>query len=267
MTRRPAFPTGLGLMVDAALAGVAAAAIAAFEPPRPSSHGEALLASPSMVVLGIALALLALRLAVRLQASAPWRRPRPADAGSVTVSFVLCLPLFLMVVSIAVQLALICNAQVVVNHAAYAAARSAATLLPDGVPDADRRIRNAAAMTLAGVSPAGQSPHAGRRSRDVLHRAGADIDRRYAARLGYALSPQATTLSVSPSSGLHRRGPTDITVDVRYRLLLTVPYAAALLSESRTTVDGVSGRYLELHGRSIHRGASGRDLLAPGVNL
>lgn len=87
------------------------------------------------------------------------------ESGAVMVEWVLVLPIFLMIVGMVVQLALLCNGAMVVRYAAFAAARSAIVSLersllteevsleyPTGL-SADDRIKRVAAMVLASISP------------------------------------------------------------------------------------------------------------------
>src|SRR5215212_9878765 len=73
-----------------------------------------------------------------------------SDTGSAAVSFILAFPIFLTIVGIVVQMALMVNAKIMVTHAADAAARAAATSLPDGHPE---NVQKAAWQALAPISP------------------------------------------------------------------------------------------------------------------
>ncbi len=71
------------------------------------------------------------------------------------MSFVLVFPIFLLIVGILVQYALLLNARVWVEHAADVAARSAVTALPDDRPAA---VEKAAILALVPLSPAACAP-------------------------------------------------------------------------------------------------------------
>ena len=72
------------------------------------------------------------------------------DSGAAAVSFILAFPIFLTIVGIVVQTALMVNAKMMVTQAADAAARAAVASLPDEHPE---NIVKAAYMSLAPLSP------------------------------------------------------------------------------------------------------------------
>jgi hypothetical protein len=94
---------------------------------------------------------------------------RGRDRGTVAVTFFLSLPIFLFIISLMAQYALIINARIVLGHATAAAARSAMVALPtdplvdtvydpnsgssDGSLDGVAFVNRAARMELESISP------------------------------------------------------------------------------------------------------------------
>jgi len=93
---------------------------------------------------------------------------RADEQGTSELEFALAFPIFLVSVLITIQIALLLNAQLVVDYAAFCAARSAAVWVPQDLPDeppnsiasdeessAEKRtrIRRAAAVATLAVSP------------------------------------------------------------------------------------------------------------------
>ncbi len=104
-------------------------------------------------------------IAVRTAARRRWR---PDERGTSELEFTIALPVFLVSVLTVVQVALMVNAYLVVDYAAYCAARSAAVWLPQSTPGeperqlaADEedtsekrsRIRRAAAIAVLPIAP------------------------------------------------------------------------------------------------------------------
>jgi hypothetical protein len=91
-------------------------------------------------------------------------RPRSARSGSTTLEFTLAFPAFLVSVFTAAQTALLMHAQVVVDYAAFTAARSASVWIgpmaasehfdrSSGVDEARARVLRAATLTCVAISP------------------------------------------------------------------------------------------------------------------
>ena len=103
------------------------------------------------------------------------------EAGSVqSLSFVLTLPLFIMIMMMIVQVSQLMIGTVVVHYAAFAAARSAAVWIPAAMPAARGALLHQFLLRRSrrpGPGPAGTRSH-GRRLRarqrraDLHHRAG-----------------------------------------------------------------------------------------------
>ncbi len=212
--------------------------------------------------------LLAYRLILRMDQSyaGPYRqrwvhaigRLLREDAGSASVSFILTLPIFLTVLAVIVQSALLVNASLVVNYAAFASARTAITNTDTKQP------RRAAALVLSGISPKGLSSGStesdARYIQRTLQRSGVSLPSTFTQRYGYALA--ATT--VSPSDRVPTvLGGRSITVKVKYQFQLTVPGAAVILSPARSSVAGVQGRFVTIPAQCILQASPGR--MNPGA--
>lgn len=95
------------------------------------------------------------------------RTQRLNDLGTVELEFAFAFPVFLMMILITIQMALMINASLVVDYAAFCAARSAAVWLPYQLPDEDantiradksgrgkwERIRRAASIACLPIAP------------------------------------------------------------------------------------------------------------------
>jgi len=178
------------------------------------------------------------------------------DRATASVSFVLTLPIFLFIVAVIIQSALIANAQLMVNYAAFAAARSAATSLADGYVDHPRR---AAALVLAPLSPQGRATPTGEQARQAMLAAGAAVPRGYAGRFSHALDAVSI---IRPALSDRSRSPSELLkMEISYRFILKVPAANLVLKPGRITIGGVSGRYLLLHASSAFQSSPGRDTM------
>ncbi len=163
------------------------------------------------------------------------------DRGGVAVSFILAFPIFLVIVAVLVQFALIANAKVAIDHAAQMAARAAVTSLPDDHPE---NVTAAACMALAPLSPVAPSPIAQATTlQQALIGMGVDTPDTFAGRYTYALD--ATNVSWSPDIDFLRSRSQEIEVKVVYRFRLTVPAAMKFVGADGT-VAGVQGRFLDI---------------------
>ena len=165
-----------------------------------------------------------------------------SDRGTAAVSFILCFPIFLWIVAMMVQYALIVNGKLEVNHAAWVAARSAQTALPDEQPDA---VLKATRMSLAPVSPraVGVSSSEGQDIFAALNTLGANVGSTFADR--YAYAEQATTVDYPQDDYANKLGQ-EVEVTVTYRMLLTVPGANTLIADYTGAVAGVNGKFLSI---------------------
>lgn len=183
------------------------------------------------------------------------------DSGTAAVSFLLCLPIFLTIVAIIVQYALIVNAKIMVTSAAANAARAAITSLPDEVSE---NVKKAACFTLVPVSPQakGQADDEGVALYDALKGAGVSASSTFADR--YTFAKAATTVEYPQQRYKFTHGQ-DIDVTVRYRMLMTVPIWGAVFGQ-QDVVAGVSGKFWTVtstvrvqtaHGRAAGADSSG----------
>lgn len=183
------------------------------------------------------------------------------DCGTISISFVLAFPIFLVIVAVFVQYALLVNARTVVQHAAEAAVRAAITSLPDQRP---QNVIKAARMALVPLCPAAAgSPDAEADSiADSLRACGANIPASYAQRYTYAVD--AASVAWSGGDYEHNEGR-EVAVTLRYRFRLTVPAAMTFIGRD-AEVAGLSGRYFDLvataraqssHGRKTHAHGNG----------
>jgi len=117
--------------------------------------------------------------------------------GTVAVTFLLALPIFLVIICVMVQYAMLVNARMGVNRAVMAAGRSAVTSLPTD-PDVDyvdgeHNVRRAAWMALEPLSPKGTD--IAMDAQEVvaaMENLGVSVPSSYAARYSYAQA--ATTV-------------------------------------------------------------------------
>lgn len=185
--------------------------------------------------------------------------PLHDDTGAAAaVSFILVLPIFLTVVAILVQTALMVNAKIVVTHAADAAARAAVTSLPDGKPE---NVTRAAWMALVPISPVATDGDASEATADydALQAAGVEVPESFPSRYTYAM--EAATVSWAPESSevdFERSAGQELEVTVTYRFQLTVPAAMRFAKAQDDTIAGVKGRFWEVTGRAKVQTSHGR---------
>jgi Flp pilus assembly protein TadG len=193
----------------------------------------------------------------RKLSGATWRIA--GNRGSAAIPFLIALPIFLMIVGILVQYALIVNAKSMLDEATILAARSAATCLPDQESD---RIAKAARMALVTISPqakVAEDPE-GSQIAGALGQMGATISDTYASRYTYA--KEATTVTWNPSGVDFLKSPgQEVEVTVKYRYFLTVPGAMRFVSDSTDPVAGVPGRFVTLISRCKVQTAHGRQTM------
>jgi hypothetical protein len=200
----------------------------------------------SLVILG-GLACLAWRLGTGLsfptgpgEARRARRFIRRGERASALFDFVLTFPLFLMIVLIIVQMALMINARLVVGWAAFAAARSAVVSSEGGIDAARREAEAAAAigtLPIAPSSPLHELPDlrvlplliAGNENPELP---GSQMGRRWlrtAGKLGGARA--LTDVEISGADRYGRFSPrSPVTVTVLHRYQLRVPWAGGALA-------------------------------------
>jgi len=199
-------------------------------------------------------------LAARL--TRPYSRPLD-DRGTSEMEFALAFPIFLMTILITIQMALLVNAALIVDYAAFAAARSAAVWVPEstgGEPSNGignthlfspkwRRIDRAAMLACLPLSPrlsqiwrafVGQPADYPATALRAIALRGApqpdpDIDYTHLAEDFFDKWPYTyafTSVELIDGNGRPRRqfdGGT-ITARVSYRFYLNVPFAGPLLA-------------------------------------
>lgn len=201
-----------------------------------------------------------------------------AEGGTATVEFVLVFGPALLICLLLLQTVLLFSANCFVNYAAYAAVRSAIVNVPSGELGGGGRLaigdaafesaQRAAAHALTPVSGAG-STATGTRSGlvDGLHRlydhydatAPNWVDRLAAARQSYALQHTQLVLmqaggGANRAAGLSRvtedevvYGPKDpVSLGVRHRLHLSVPFASRVFADGRHETAAGSTAYADV---------------------
>lgn len=182
------------------------------------------------------------------------------EHGTAMVEFALVFPLAMSVVLILIQAMLMMTAAIVVNYAAYAAARTAIVWVPEDLYGGDQfvaerenevadsassrkryEIRKAAVVAclpVAGRSPSGDSPasraladgiaeYHSRHSQPVPRW----VESYVAQKMAYAWQYTTATLFAGQNPGVY--GPAeDLTVEVRHEYLLPVPFADRLFGEN-----------------------------------
>ena len=186
-----------------------------------------------------------------------------SDRGSAAVPFILALPIFLWIVAIIVQYAIIVNAKLLIDHAAQSAARAAVTSLPENHPE---NVAAAAYLSLATLSPLSTLPPSVQADNvyRALQTAGIPAADTFPARYTYAM--EATRVNWTPQNPqvdfpTSRGRPLDVTVT--YRLCLSVPGARGLIG-SADTVAGISGRFLTIASTSRVETSHSRQSAAGG---
>ena len=190
------------------------------------------------------------------------------DRGTVAVTFLLSLPIFLTIMMIVVQYALMINGKLSVDRATAVAARTAMTALPNDPVvdeiDGPSLVDQSAYMALAPLSPKSVDAPSAEASAalQALTDAGLTVTDSYASRYTYA--QQATTITW-PDQDYSRMHGAEIELKIQYRFYLTVPFANFLIGQ-RDTVAGVSGHFTTItstvkvqisHGRQASANGSG----------
>ena len=184
------------------------------------------------------------------------------DHGAVAVSFILCLPIFLTLIGIIVQLALLVNAKIMVDNALHTAARSAVTALPEHQFDA---IQRAARFALVPVSPQAQTAPSQEATAvsAALSDCGVAVPATFAARYTYAT--EAANVTWNPSGTDYQRSAgQEVQVTLHYKFYLTVPLVMNFIAPNTQTVAGVSGRYVDIGSVCTIQTAHGRQAVTDG---
>ncbi len=152
------------------------------------------------------------------------------------------LPIFLWIVAILVQYALMMNAKISIDNAAAVTARSAVTSLPD---DRKASVYASAYMALEPISPKATTATIDSADQiyDALQATGVDVAESFPARFTYAAN--ATKVTWTPDIDYTKSKGRELTVSLVYRFYLTVP-GAKLLVGSQDSVAGVNGRFMDI---------------------
>jgi hypothetical protein len=195
---------------------------------------------------------------------------RGRDSGTVTLTFALSLPILLLLIGILVQFALLANAQLALDRAVHAGARSAMTSLPvdpaigdaGGPANVERSVR----MILESLSPASpETPTTEAQTvAQALQALGAALPDRYVERYSYA--HRATVISIVPIDGTQanfaRERAPRVRLTVQYDFRVTVPILGVFLGRV-DTVAGVQGRFRTLTSTVDVQLSPGREAGAP----
>lgn len=188
------------------------------------------------------------------QIKTAWLRMHRDERGTAAVSFILCLPIFIVIVSTIVQFALIVNAKIMVTHAAAQAARAGITSLPEELPE---NVRKAAAFALAPISPKsgeGNLAEAGD-IYEALTTLGAKVGSDFPSRYTYANNAMTLTY---PQLQYKNMAGQDLPVTIEYKFQLTVPWAIPQAIKGKTTVSGVTGYFWTVKSTVIVKSSHGR---------
>lgn len=205
------------------------------------------------------------RLAAKLRALL-----RGRDRGTVTLTFALSLPILLLLIGILVQFALLANAQLTLDRAVQAGARSAMTSLPvdaaigdaGGPANVERSVR----MILESLSPASpETPTTEAQTvAEALQALGATLPDRYVER--YSFAHRATVITIVPIDGTQLNFAQDraprVRLTVQYDFRITVPILNVFLGRI-DTVAGVEGRFRTLTSTVDVQLSPGREAGAP----
>ncbi len=182
------------------------------------------------------------RLVLRIARAGKAINPMHDTHGCVTVEWILILPLFALIFLLIIQLALLGAAALVVQHAAFAAARSGIVALPENDTSAPRI---AAALALTPIAPEGPArSDVGLVLQDVSNRQGRPW-RFHAGDARFAFAHDALQLTFDPPrlSG----GPKDLRARLTFPFCLSLPLANAALAPRVELVAGLRARFFRIH--------------------
>ena len=188
------------------------------------------------------------------------------NRGSVALSFAMTLPIYIYIMTIFVQYALMVNAKLMIARAAEVAARSAMTCLPtDKVVDevdGQAMVRSAGYMALVPISPKSKDTPSPESTDFVqaLRDAGLTINDNYANRYTYA--QQAATIDIPNGDYAHRKSDV-VEITIHYRFFLSIPFANLFIGQ-KDTVAGVTGRFTTITASSKVQLSHGRQAVANG---
>jgi hypothetical protein len=203
---------------------------------------------------------------------------RGRDKGYVALSFAAALPILLLVIGIIVQYALLVHAQLTVERAVQAGARSAMTALPvdPAIGDAGgpEYVARSIMMTLESLSPAGTEVSTNSETvAAALTALGMTLPDRYTQRFTYA--ENATQISIQPIDGngvpiqvtdFSKVAAPRVRLTVQYDYQVKVPLLAVALGRV-DVIDGVSGRFRTLTATLDVQLSHGREAPTDGVGV
>jgi hypothetical protein len=203
---------------------------------------------------------------------------RGRDRGYLAVSFAASLPILMLLIGIIVQYAMLVHAQLALDRAVQAGARSAMTALPVNPDIRDPGGRNfverSIRMTLESLSPAGVNVSSESESvAEALMALGMTLPDRYVQRYTYA--EEATQITIQPINGsgipiwignYSERAAPRIRLTVEYDFKVTVPLVGMALGRV-DTVDGVSGRFRRLRSSIEVQLSHGREASTDSVGV
>jgi len=203
------------------------------------------------------------------------------NRGTVAVTFLLALPIFLWIICIMTQYALMVNARMGVNRAVMAAGRSAVTSLPTD-PDVDyvdgiRNVNRAAWMALEPLSPkATDIAMDAQAVVAAMENLGVNVPSSYAARYSYAQAATTVEWARVDDNDVPISEPTwepldfaehvgqRIRLTVRYKFYINVPGIRSLPGFGQNdTVAGITGKFFTMSASYIVQLTHGREA---GVN-
>jgi Flp pilus assembly protein TadG len=203
------------------------------------------------------------------------------DKGTVSITFMLSLPIFLFIIGAITQYTLMVNARLTLDRALAAAARSAMTALPSDPTieqmDGEEYVRKSACMVLAPISPeaANVTPTAAA-VYSALQKLNTGVVNTYDKRYSFAQDPAATLIKWervdsndqtipepqwTPADFSARRGMR-VKLTIAYKFRLTIP--AVRLAGTRETIAGVDGYYATLSNSIIVQLSPGRKAASDG---
>ena len=181
-------------------------------------------------------------------------------SASAVLDFTLVFPIFTMVILVLIQLALLINARLIVNYAAYAACRSAVVWLERGEAIAQEKAEQAAAVGCLPIAP-GRSTWGGLVAAPkvaplYLHgRVGGGGLARRIARGGSKLAnaERSTRVEIDcPEGALDPHDP--VTVTVEHDFYLSVPYGDLLFRDAGLGALGLPSTTIRDHYTLTHEG-------------
>jgi len=203
------------------------------------------------------------------------------ERGTVAITFLLALPIFLWIICVMVQYALLVNARMGVDRAVMAAARSAMTSLPTDPEvdyvDGDHNVRRAAWMALEPLSP--KATQMAMDAQDVvgaLENLGVSVPSSYAARYSYAQEATTVEWTRIDDNDNPIPGPEWLPLDyaehtgqrikltIKYRFHINVPGIRSMPGfATDDNVGGINGKFMTLTSSHIVQLTHGRQA---GVN-